>query len=69
MRDFIQLYIGKKQDTHFVNLYERRSAPPDEHFDTYYDVWNRLFEFLIAYSYAICAEVDTEFASRNHALS
>ena len=33
--------------------------------DVYYDMWNELITYLIAYAYAICSRVDPDFAAYN----
>lgn len=69
LRDFIRDYFYWESGTYTVWLSERRAAPPQIPLDVYYDVWDELITYLIAYAYGICNCVDPTPISDDSPLS
>ena len=69
LRKFIEEHFFENSGAHIVWLSERRAAPPEVPLDVYYDVWDELIVYLIAYAYFICKCIDPTVPLNEHVAS
>ena len=63
---FIKTFFRDVTGTHTIALGERRSTTHGIGLEAYYDVWDQLVGYLIAYAYCICTYVDPSMAVKSY---
>ena len=64
---FVERFFHHSSGTYTVSLSERRAAPTGVPLDSFYDVWDELMGYLIAYAYSICNCVSPTATENEHA--